>query len=274
MLTHLLITPLLLLTTQNAPAAGAKQPATAANVTVHEIADFRRVRPNEKPNPNGLRVVSGERPGLKLVIDLHGPDAISASHYGMFELESAADDKGAKLKLADDALTFNDLRKEMLEVDRERMFVFDENPPKDAIRIELPFENPNRGAAAISIRGRLQLKRVATLAVLVPAKVGAVVNDQLEKAGVKIKIKKPGQPNGFSYEISGKTDMLNAAQLVDAAGKPIETNGSATSESGSKIEREVYLENPVPSGTQLKLDLVTKAETIPLTIDLKDIKLP
>lgn len=272
MLAHLLVAPLFLLTAQDAPAANVK--SSAAKVTIHEVTDFRRVRPNEKPSPNERIVVSGERPGLKLVIDLQGSDAAAASHFGMFELESAADDKGGKLKLAEDALTFHDLRKEMIEVDRDQMFMFDHNPPKDAIRIELPFENPARGAAAVSVKGKLQLKRVATEEVLVPTKIGDVTNEKIEKAGLKIKIKKASTAGSFAFMIAGKTDMLNAATIVDAAGKPIETNGSSTSEMSSSIEKEIYISQPLPADAQLKLDLVTKAETVAVPIDLKDVKLP
>jgi hypothetical protein len=154
------------------------------------------------------------------------------------------------------------------------MFLGEDNPPKDVIRVELPLESPARAAATISLRGKLQLKKVETVDVVVPTTPGDVKHEQLEKAGLKLKIVKSEEDNGFAYEVSGKLDALNEAQIVDAQGKPIETRGSSSFGSDESLHREIYLEKPAPADAKLKLALVTKAENVPVTFELKDLKLP
>jgi hypothetical protein len=247
--------------------------AAGPTVTAREIFDVRHVRLGAKPDSAGPRF-SMERPGMRLVVELRGEDVAHASHYGMLELEAAADDKGGTLKLNEDALGFHDLRKEFVEIDRSQMFLGEDNPPKDAIRVEIPFESPARAASAVSVRGKLQLRRVETVDVLVPATPGEVKHEQLEKLGVKLTIVKPEEDNGFAYEAEGKLDALLDAQLVDAQGKPLETNGSMSMGGGESLHREIMLGKPLPAGAKVKLVLVVKSANVPVPLDLKDVKLP
>lgn len=249
------------------------EPATGPTVTALEIVDLRRAHLKPQKESEAQRF-SFDRPGLKLTIEVQGEDVARASHFGMFELEAALDNAGDKLKLSEDALGFHDFRKEFVAIDRGQMFIGEDNPPKDVIRIELPLESPARAAATIALRGKLQLKKVDTVDVLVPATPGDVQHAQLEKAGVKLKIVKSDDDNGFAYEVSGKLDALNEAQVVDARGKPIETRGSSSFGGGDSLHRELYLEKPAPADAKLKLSLVTKAENVPVTFELKDVKLP
>jgi hypothetical protein len=207
-------------------------------------------------------------------LEVQGEDVARASHYGMLEIQAAADDKGGPLKLNEDALGFHDPRKEFVEIDRDQMFFGEDNPPKDIIRIEIPLESPARSASAVSVRGKLQLKKVETVDVLVPATPGEVKHEQLEKLGVKVTIIKPEPDGGFVYEAAGKLDALHQAQVVDAQGKPLETGGSSSFSDGETLHREISLEKPLPPDAKLKLSLVVKAENVPVTFELKDLKLP
>ena len=249
------------------------EPAAGPTVTALEIVDLRRARLKPQGAAEGQRF-SFDRPGLKLVIEVQGEDVARASHFGMFELESAVDNTGDKLKLNDDALGFHDFRREFVAIYRAQMFLGEDNPPKDLIRIELPLESPARAAEKISLRGKLQLKKVETVDVVVPTAPGDVKHEQLDKLGLKLKIVKPEQENGLAYEVSGKLESLNEAQVVDAQGKPIETMGSSSSSDGDTLHRDIYLEKPVPADAKLKLSLVTKAENVPVNFELKDVKLP
>jgi hypothetical protein len=249
------------------------EPAAGPTVTALEIVDLRRAS-LKSPKAAEAQRFSFDRPGLKLVVEVQGEDVARASHFGMFELEAAVDNTGDKLKLSEDALGFHDFRKEFVAIDRSQMFIGEDNPPKDVIRIELPLESPARAAATISLRGKLQLKKVETVDVLIPATPGDVKHEQLEKAGLKLKIVKSEDPESFAYEVSGKLDLLNEAQIVDAQGKPIETRGSSSYGSDESLHRDIYLEKPVPADAKLKLALVTKAENVPVTFELKDVKLP
>ena len=262
----LLCHALLCTTPQSQPATGGPQ------VTALEIFDVRHSRLSSKPK-SGLRF-SSEQPGLKLVVEVQGADVARASHFGMLEVAAAADDKDHPLKLNEDALGFHDPRKEMVEIDREQMFFGEEDAPKDAIRIEIPFESPARPATAISVRGKLQLKRIDTVDVVVAATPGDVTHEQLEKLGVKLKIIKPEEGNDFIYEVTGKLDALHDAELVDAQGKAIESNGRSSMSDGETLRREISLEKPTPADAKLKLSLVVKAENLAVPFDLKDLKLP
>lgn len=249
------------------------EPVDGLKVTAVEIVDLRRAKLKPaKPSEN--QHFSFDRPGLKLVVEVQGEDAARASHYGMLEIESATDNTGAKLKLNEDAFGFHDSRTEFVEIDRSQMFFGEDDAPKDLIRVELPFESPARSAATISVRGKLDLKKVATVDVLVPTTVGELANEDAKKAGLKIKIVKPDDEKSFSYEVSGKLDALFNAAIVDADGKPVETNGGSSFGGGDTSHRVIYLEEPMPENAKLRLSIVTKAEIVPAKFDLKDVKLP
>ncbi len=260
----------------NALLSAAPPPGAVADgptVTALEIVEVRRAL--LKPQAGAERQHFGfDRPGLKLVLEVQGPDVAQASHYGMLELDAAADDKGGKLKLNEDALGFDDIRKEFVEIDRGHMFMGEENPPQDLIRVELPFQPPARAASTISLRGKLQLKRVQTVDVLVPVTPGEVKNEQLEKLGVKFKIVKPEDERGFAYEVSGKLDALHEVSIIDAQGKALKTTGRSSFGSDEEQQCEITLEQAVPADGKAKLSLVVKSENVPVAIDLKDLKLP
>jgi hypothetical protein len=249
------------------------EPTAGPTVTALQIVDVRRgwLKPKAEERESSY---SPERTGMKLVLEVQGEDVAHASHFGMLELADATDDKGGRLKLNEDALGFHDMRTEFVEIDRNMMFLGEDKPPKDLIRVELPFESPARAASAISVRGKLQLKRVETVDVLVPTTVGDVKNDQLDKLGVKVKIVKPEDNETFSYEVTGKLDVLNEAQLVNAQGKALETSGSSSMSDGETLRRDISLAKPLGADAKLKLSLVTKAEDVPVTFELKDLKLP
>lgn len=247
--------------------------AADCKIVLHEVNDLRRVRPNEKPDPDRM-VMNNDKPGLKVVFDLVGPDAGAASHFGMVEIESATDDKGGKLKRDEEAFGFHDMFKEMVEVDRDQMFMFDHNAPKDAVRVELQFQNPPRSAATVSVKAKMRLRKVATATVRVPAKPGEVKDEKLAKAGIKLTIKKADEEGSFEFEASGALDMLHGAMLVTAGGEPIETNGGSTMSSGDEVQRNWSLREKLPADAQLKLDLVTTSEMLAVPVELKDVKLP
>ena len=248
------------------------EPTAGPTVTALQIVDIRRgwLKPRDEDAEPSF---TAERPGMKLVLEVQGDDVARASHYGMLELAGATDDKGGQLKLNEDALGFHDMRKEFVEIDRDQMFFGDDKAPKDLIRIELPFESPARGAATISVRGKLQLKKVETVDILVPATLGDVKNDQLEKLGVKVKIVKPDDDDTFSYEATGKLDTIHEAVLV-SGDQPVETSGSSWMKTGEELHRDISLVKPLGADVKLKLSLVVKAENVPVTFELKDLKLP
>lgn len=246
-------------------------PVDGPKVAAVEILDVRRAH-LKTPKPENR--FSFDRPGLKLVIEVQGEDVLRASQYGMLELDAATDNTGAKLKFNEESFSFNDIRKEFVEVDRSQMFMGEENPPKDVIRVELALESPARAAASISLRGKLQLKKVATVDVVVPATPGEVKNEELTKAGVKFKVAEASDENSFVYEVSGKLEALFDATVVDAQGKPFEIRGRMSSGGGESSRREIFLEKPVPPDAKVRLAIVTKAEVVPVPFDLKDLKLP
>jgi hypothetical protein len=211
---------------------------------------------------------------MKLIIEVQGEDVAHASHYGLLELAGASDDKNTPLKLNEDALGFHDLRKEFVEIDRDQMFFGEDNPPKDTIRIELPFDTPARSVLTVSVRGKLQLKKIQTVDVQVPTTPGEVKDEQLAKAGVKLTIVKPEEENEFAYEVSGKLDNLFETQVIDGQGKPVETMGRSRFGGDESMHCNINLTKPCPRDAKLKLTLVTKAENVPVTFDLKDLKLP
>jgi hypothetical protein len=251
----------------------AEPAGSGSTVTAFEIVETRQVRLKPQTGRQ-MRRFGAEQPGMKLVVDVQGADVARASHFGMLEVEAASDDKGGQLKLDEEAIGFHDYHKEFVPIDRERMFFGEEKPPKDLIRVEIPLTPPARSAATVSVRGKLQLKRVETTDLLVAATPGDVKDEQLAKLGLKLKIVKSEEGNGFAYEVSGKLDALNDAKLVDAQGKPLETQGSSSFGDDESQHHEIGLEKPLPAGAKLKLALVVKATNVPVAFDLKDLKLP
>lgn len=248
-------------------------PAAGPTVTALEFVEVRQARLKPKTE-SAMRRFDMVRPGLKLVLEVRGADVVQASHFGLVELESATDDKGDRLKLNDAELSYNDIREEFVAIDRDQMSMGESDPPKDVIRIELPLESPARAATAVSVRGKLQLKRVETVDVLIDTTPGEAKHEQLEKLGVKLKIVKAEEANQFTFETSGKLDALQDAELVDAQGKPLETHGSSSFGDNESVQRSIWLAQPAPANAKLKLKLVTKAQNVPVTFDLKDLKLP
>lgn len=241
-------------------------------VTAVEIVDLRRA--DLKPKSDDQPRFSFDRPGLKVVIEIQGEDVAKASHYGMLTFESATDNTGAKLKLNEDAFSFRDARTEFITIDRSQMFMGEKDAPKDVIRVDLPFESPARAAAAISLRGKLEVKKIATVELQVATTPGPVESAELKAAGAKLEIVKSDDDKVFAYKLTGKLDAVFEAIVTDAQGKPIETNGSSSSGGRESSTREIYLESPLPADAKLRIAVVTKSEVAAVKIELKDIKLP
>ncbi len=263
---------------RTAPAAAllclllAAAPALAATVTLVELTDFRRVRP-QPTEAEKMGFMIGDRPGLKLVLEIKGEDVEKAGAYGMLKIESASDDAGGELKFDEHGIGMNEFHEEFVKIDRGMMYMGEENPPKDAIRIELPFESPPRAAKAISIRATLQLKKIETMEVVVPAALGEVKHEELEKRGLTFAVTKPDM-EGFAYQAGGKLAALHDVRMVDADGKEIESQGSSSYGDGETVSREVWLASAPPADAKLKLLLVIKEEDAPVAIELKDLALP
>jgi len=242
-------------------------------VSAVEIIEVRRAR-LKPPEPSAGSTFSFDETGLKLVVEVKGADVAGASHFGMLELAEATADQGGKLKLNERAFGFHDARSEFVPIDRERMYFGQEHPPQDCILVEIPFELPVRTAATFSVRGKLQLKKVETVDLLVPTTEGEVKNEQLKKLGLTFKVVKSEQPNSIAFEVKGELEALHAVDVVDAQGKPLDTSGSSSMGDEETSYRDISLENPVPADAKLKLSLVVKSEDVPVAFELKDLKLP
>ncbi len=257
-----------------ADAKKADVKVQALKIVETRVADF------EKKPEEGFRF-SFDRPGTKLTLQIKGPTAAGATHWGHLKLE-AADDQKRAVKLSEDQPSFDDPREAFVQLDRDQMSLGMDEMPKDELRVEIGLESAARDAKSLNLRGRFQLKVTEGQDIILDGKPSdsPVKNEALEKAGLSVTIKPRADVEsdmpGFVFEISGDMEKVLDAVLVDAAGEPIRNNGSQRMGSGEQMEYTLWFsaDNPIPEDARLKVVVAAKEEVFEAEIDLKDVALP
>lgn len=261
--------------------ADAKPDGKKADVKVQALKIVEtRVADFEKKSDDGFRF-SFDRPSTKLTLQIKGPTASGATHWGHLKLEGA-DDQKRPLKLSEDQPSFENPMEGFVQLDRDQMSFGMDEMPRDELRVEVALDSAPRDAKSLNLRGRFQLKVAETQDVVVDAKPSdsPVKNEALEKAGLTVTIKPHADAEsdmpGFVFDVSGAMDKLLDVMLVNAAGEPIDNNGSQRMGSDEQMEYTLWFsaDNPIPDDAKLKLVIAAKEEIFEASFELKDVQLP
>ena len=135
---------------------------------------------------------------MTITIEVQGPEAEAATHYGHMTIKAAKTDAGGTLEsLRPRSFEFEDMRTNFAKIDRNMMFdgLADETA-KDLLKFELRFKPSPRGALELkTVEGSLKLRTGTQKDVLVgdlSGKFGVVIKDKdLAAAGIEAKIADP-----------------------------------------------------------------------------------
>lgn len=272
--------------------AMTQQSRADLKVTAVRIVESRSADLVEKKKDASGMSFSGFGSGaavLTITIEVQGPEAEAATHYGHMKIKAAKTDAGGTLEsLRPRSFGFEDLRTDFAKIDRNMMFMgrADETA-KDLLKFELRFELPPRGALELKVvEGSLKLRTGSRKDVLIgdlAGKIGKVIEDKdLAAAGLKVKIVDPKGKTMFgdsdpsktvAVEMSGKLGVLLDIELVDEAGKSL-SSGSMSSGGGKKKTYTLYGEETLPKTVRLKLSVAVDQKDIDVPFKLTGIKLP
>lgn len=217
--------------------------------------------------------------GLKLVLELNGPEAESATQSGHLKIDAAVDNTGASLiPHADafhDASRFTDFDNAFF---RHSTFRGDTEGVKPQVELDLAL--PARAAVKIAhLRGSMELSD--------GGKTNTVELGGLPGAGKKAVPLPNGSPvtvtavvpdhdnvTSLSLEITGDESALASVEIVDAGGKSISNGVSKWSMNGGPVHQSVGLRKPLDASMKLVVKVISDRKITNVPFDLKDIALP
>ena len=219
---------------------------------------------------------------LTVTIELAGKAAGKAVRYGHVHVAKAEYEPSKALKVREGVGTDMHPHDRFVDVDREAMYFWEKEKPKDRIRVDLQFEPAPRSAKAIkTLSGTLKLftvesRKQATIADILSKK-GATLEDELLKsAGLSVKVVR-AESKRITIEITGKTDDLLDVALTTAQGKLIDVAmmvSSATVASGTTVLRSLEPWSAVPTDARLVLTVALGAQTVEVPFSFTNVPLP
>jgi hypothetical protein len=249
--------------------ARADAPALVA-VRVLSVDESRHV----EVGPSAERLFS-HPVGLKLTLELSGPAIEAATGFGALKLDQAVDDQGNSLLGDHGSLQQSNLAK-FQKIDRERMWFFASEKPKDRIKVDVELKPATRSAARLkSVIGSI---RVGTSTEVfftdLSAKAGKPLEHKaLADAKVSITLTKVAD-TGISYSMSDPNGYVADVGLVDASGKDA-SRGRWSMSLGALSSYNIDAKpGAIPAGARLVVSLMTPATVLTVPIDLKDVPLP
>ena len=213
--------------------------------------------------------------GLKLTLELSGPPIETATGVGALKLDQAVDDQGNSLLAEHGSLQQSHLAK-FQKIDRDRMWFFAKEKPKDRIKVELELKPAARSAAKLkSVTGSI---RVGTSTEIfftdLSAKTGKPLEDKaLADAKVSITLTKVTDA-GISYSMTDPNGYVADVGLVDAAGKDASRGRWSMSMGALSTYNIDAKPGAIAAGARLVVSLMTPARVVTVPIDLKDVPLP
>lgn len=261
--------------------------AEDVQVRLKSVTELRRVDLHKEKTDDSGFMFNNEEPHLTLSLQLKGPAAAEATHWGKLKIKTAKDDQGNTLKLRASEFSMNDPVKDFVEIDRERMFFGRDDIPDDLLEIDLTMAPSKRAAGKIAeIEGELQLRigqREVVTVEDIKSHEGKTLDDAtLEQAGVEVEIKEPDMggffsldnpANGIVVAVRGKPAAVLSLTLQTPGGEEINVMQMTMN---NQKERMFLLEadQALPKGAQLEITVATEQKDVKVPLKLKDIPLP
>ena len=214
---------------------------------------------------------------LTLEVLLVGKATETVGQWGDVKLETAVDDQGNPLTVRKIAFGSDPYA----DIDRDSMWFFADEPPKDQIRLKIPFDHSKRGATTIArLKGTMTLVDVETarheLDELETHVGDAIFIDVLKPLNASVRLTKfsPGESHELiELEVRDPDDVVSSFDFVDAAGEVISTNSSWFGFGDQKTWNLGGSES-LPPGANLRVSIVTGTRKIVVPFDFSDIGLP
>lgn len=214
---------------------------------------------------------------LTLTLLLEGEAIKSVTHLGAVEVTAAADDKGNRLEGLSRGFSTR-----FGKINREHMWFFMDEKPRDKIKVDVRLEAPPRSAKALrGVAGSIKLRKVQTTDVFIgdlASKVGKQVDHAaLKKLGVTLQIEKYEPQNRGEYiefKLTDPKELVVDYALVDAKGEAINRAASAFGFGDSKTVDLGGGSKAAPANARLKLIVTTEQEEISVPFEVKAIELP
>jgi hypothetical protein len=259
-------------------AAGGAQKTRSlrkVEIKVIKMTEVREAEPGKtKGAANTMSIGGNCPPGLKIKLELSGPAAGKATHYGLLKLADGIDDRGTKILLTGGG--YEDPTEEYVAIDREQMFFFLDKPPTDTLWIELAVTLPARDAKVVNLKGELKLKisdRKTVTVADVAGKTGPITDKLLDEAGVKCEIT-AAEGESLNFKVTGKPDRLLEFNVFNAAGESISQGYSSNQFDDAEKTYELMLGEPLRDGAKLELVVAVGEEIIDVPIEIRKLALP
>lgn len=247
-------------------------------ITVHEVRhkDLRKSPTKSQlgsANPDAQEILS-------VTIEITGDAAARAEKYGFVQITKAEDDQGKTIKPREGFGMNMNPHDRFVDVARDSMFFWEEEEPKDKLRIDLHFDRAARSSKTLkTLTGKLKLfiikeRKEVIVADVLSMQGKTIENELLKSAGLSIKISKVDEKSkAVTFETAGNQDSLLDLSLVDSDGKEINVM-LMTITSGGQTSRSLQPEESAPADARLKLTIGLGQETIEVPFSFTDIPLP
>ena len=247
-------------------------------IAVHEVR-HKDLRKSSTQSQLGSRNPDAQEI-LAVTIEITGTAAAKAEKYGFIQITKAEDDQGKALKPREGFGLNKNPHDRLVDVDRNSMFFWEEEKPKDKLRVTLHFDVPARTSKALkTLTGKLKLyvineRKEMIVAGILSMQGKTIENELLKTAGLNVKIAQVDEKSrDVTLETTGNQNSLLELALIDSAGKEIDV-ATMTTTLGDKTSRLLHAVRPIPADARLKLTIGLGQETVEVLFDFKDIPLP
>jgi hypothetical protein len=257
--------------------------ANAAEVKVAEINETRvkqLIADEDSFSPSS---------GLVVRLRVEGDDVVGDTAYGNLQIEQAVDDLGNDLKPRESVFRFG--REDDFEpIDRFRMSFGRERDEEQAearhFMLDINLQPPPRNATRINqLKGEVQVlaggeRREISIKRIADGYGKAIDDPALNDAGLQITVLDPSKTemimsggDSIVLQLKGKTDVVQEAQITNAAGDSI-SHGHASTGFGDEKLIAYELSQPLDDNVTMTLRLLVNQQTVTVPIDLADVELP
>ena len=245
--------------------------AQPVSVSVYTIRDNRVSNLGDSQSPSVQHDA-----GLTIELLLRGFPIESATHWGHVTL-AAKDEHGKSLAYKPG---FYDEDTQYVQLNREQMWFFRNDAPRNEISVEVKLDPPSRTARTIKLKGELKIKNSQTTDVVVNDLAGMTGKDIdspiLKSAGASIRVMKHNPQDSSAYlqlQITDPHKTIIETNLINANGEKVNVGrswfgmGHITTLTLSSFE-------PIPPNARLNISVETEKTETTVPIMLKDVPLP
>lgn len=213
-------------------------------------------------------------PEMKVTINVTGDVPAKAARFGRVKVAEAVDNAGDALKELDGGAGKRQ-RDGLINITE-----YNRRGVGNGFALELRFVPPARKATRIArLAGTFVLvsgKPVDVTFKDVAAQVGTELNDPaLAEAGLKVKIDQPKDATrAVALTVEGNLDLLQDAELLDAAGKPVRTSVEVRRRDDGTAALQLTAGAKLPDNVGVKLTILSEGRLYLVPFELKDLPLP